>query len=203
MKVVAAAPTSCRQGESPLLAISITKTTSAPAVGVGVSTDTVTARSLLRQACGSPEALVALGLGSSDVLAEALADADGDAEADADAAVLVGDAEVLGTAAGCDSPPEGHSHARMATTPSTAAISTIRLRQYTDSGSGPTGFLIVSTLETVNPSSPHNADRTDPLRSGVMTALRPTTAAHGTIGVCGPPTADRGHTGDVVRCQSA
>lgn len=159
---VAEAPTSWMQGESPVLATAITKTTSPPAVGVGVSTDTVTSRSPVRHGWGSPDAAaspVSLGLASS------VGEAEGVPLADAEDVAPDGEADVLGRAAGSASPPDGHSHASSATTPSTAAIRTIRRRQYTASGSGPTGFLMVSTGETVNPNGLPETDRTahDPL----------------------------------------
>lgn len=153
----------------------ITNTTSPPAVGVAVSTATEMSRSLPRHV---PAPSDALGLAdASDSPAEAdglaLADSEGEAEAEAEAAVFEGEAEALGSAAGSDSPPEGQSHAKMATTPSTAAMTRMRRRQYTASGSGPTGFLMLSTVETVNLLHMLSRDGTTPAQGSQVATGSP------------------------------
>jgi len=132
-----------------VFAIDMTKTTSPPAVGAAVSTATEISKSLDRQARASPDGS-AEPLGEASPVAVGLTEGSAVEEAPAEAVALgLADGDSLGKAVGCE-PPEGHNQAITAKAPSTAASTRIRRRQYTASGSGPTGFLMLSTQHTVN-----------------------------------------------------
>jgi hypothetical protein len=125
-----------------MLAIVMDTETGCPTRGSAVSTLVSTLMSLSEHSTTSVE--VGEGLALTSV-------ADGDGDAEVGDPLGLGDAEAVGAgAAGAavesGSPPDGHNTMTAINTNNTAPTTTARRRQYTVGGSGPIGFMRLSTL---------------------------------------------------------